>query len=432
VSASYADTLLAGVVTLVLAVTSAGVRAPIVRAMGAAPPSAEAARVRIAAALVDEVIRSFLPVTLSMAPPAGPAGDGGVAPATIPASLTELGYCGPGAEGSGRFRAVIRLAGVPARSAPPLPGLGRLLGAGDCRHGLGELGRRLATDLGKDDGAVVLADLEATWRPWELRLTVARFVSLDPPRAAGFGEARRDLLAFSTAGLTVPTDFGVLVFHAAPVFATDGIEVAAILGELGASPPTTRPVATGSATAISADAGGNVTLDLPYTLVNNLLRIFTAGKPLPVRVGGDTVDVRNVSLAATGGGGIAIAGMATSRAVPESGRVTVTAGGGDLQVATIRVDPQLENCGGLGGFASLACNARNAGRAGAAAALGATATDRYQSQLVRELAGPQELRCGVARHDLRLGAELQRIAAGARGLSVSARLAPREPVGTTP
>jgi hypothetical protein len=253
-----------------------------------------------------------------------------------------------------------------------------------------------------------------------------------PPRSAGFGEARRELLAFSTAGLTVPTDFGVLVFHAAPLFAADAIEVAAVLGEPGASPPTTRPVAPGAATAISADAGANATLDLPYTLVNHLLRILTGGKPLPVRLGRETVDVRNLSLAATGAGGIAIAGTATSRTVPESGRVTVTAGGGDLQVATIRVEPQLENCGGLGGLASLACNARNAGRAGAAAALGATATDRYQNQLVRELAGPQELRCEVGRHDLRLAAELQRIAAGARGLSVSARLTPRESAGAIP
>ena len=77
--------------------------------------------------------------------------------------------------------------------------------------------------------------------------------------------------------------------------------------------------------------------------------------------------------------------------------------------------------------ASLACNARNAARNAAAAALGGAATDRYQNQLLRELAGGQELRFGFARREIRMTSELVRIGAAARALSVAARLTPSQP-----
>ena len=388
----------------------------------------EPARLKIATSLVDEALKEHLPLALSLPAPGGPAADGGVVPTMVPASLVELRYCGPTGQGAGRFRAAIRIAGIPAGAVPTERSGGSLIGDADCRSPLGDLGKRVAADQAKDDAAVVLADFEATWHAWELRLAVARFVVTGGPRsaaAAGWGDAHRDVLAFSTAGIVVPTDLGPLVFHAAPTFAADGLEIAAALGEPGAPPPAARP-APGSATAFpfASVSAANATIELPYALANQLLRTFTA-RPLPVRVGRETIDVQNASLRG-GAAGVTVATLATSRAVPESMRVSVTTAGDDLRVGAVRADPQTESCAGLGMMAALACNARNAARTAAAAALGAAATDRYQNQLVRELAGSQDVHLGVARRELRLTGELIRIAPTARGLLIDARLTPRE------
>jgi len=150
---------------------------------------------------------------------------------------------------------------------------------------------------------------------------------------------------------------------------------------------------------------------------------YTA-RPVPVRVGREIVDVQNASLRGASGS-LTVVALGTSRTIPEAARVTVTASGDDLRVATVRAEPQLESCAGQGMVASLACNARNAARNAAAAALGGAATDRYQNQLLRELAGGQEFHFGFARREIRMTGELMRIGAAARALSFAARLTPR-------
>jgi hypothetical protein len=413
----------------------------VARAAGAAP--LEPARAKVTTALLDETVRRLLPVTLSLPAPAGPAADGGVAPSAVPATLVELRYCGPTAQGTGKFRAAIRLSGFPAAAADPTAaqttdsaGNGApstpLIGDGECKAPLGDLGRRAAASLARADMALVLADLEASWHAWEIRVSVTRFVVAGEPRGVvGWGDARRDVVAFSTAGLVVPTELGPLVFHVSPLFASDGIELAASLGESGSSPPLSAPSPLApSAGAFSTDPVANAVVELPFSLANRLLHAFTA-RPLPVRVGRETFDVQNASVRG-GAGTVAVTALASSRTLPESARVTVTASGDDLRVGTVHGDAQLENCAGLGMIASVACSARNAARNAAATALGTSATERYRGQLLRELAGPQELHLGIARRDLKLTGELLRIAATARGLVVGARLIPGEAAAASP
>lgn len=414
------------------------------RAAGAG--ALEPARAKITSALVDETVRRLLPLTLNLPAPTGPAGDGGLAPSTVPATLAELRYCGPTGQGAGKFRAAIRLSGFPAAALDPAanpvegaPGhearSSPLIGEGECKAPLGDLGRRAGASLTRADAAVVLADLEAGWHAWEIRVSVVRFVIAGEPHgvAGGWGDSRRDVMAFSTAGLVVPTDLGPLVFHVAPLFASDGIELAAWLGESGSSPPLSGPAPaapSAGASPTSSDPAANAIFEVPFSLANRLLHGFTA-RPLPVRVGRETFDVRNASVRG-GPGNVTVTALASPRSLPESARVSVTASGDDLRVGIVRGDAQLESCADLGMIASVACTARNAARTAAATALGTSATERYRGQLLRELAGPEDLHLGIARRDLKMTGELLRIAGTARGLVVGARLTPGEATAASP
>jgi len=411
-------------VTLGAVIVASG-RPRVAAAAASASPASEPARMKLVTALIDDTLKGLLPFTFNLPAPTGPAADGGVAPAFVPATLLGLRYCGVTEQGAGRFRAVIRLAGIPAgggEAGAPAP----LFGEGECRTPLGDLGKRLGAAALKDDAAMVLADLEAVWRAWELHLVVARFVSAGEPRAEiGWGEGRREILSFSTAGVAVPTDLGPLTFHVAPTFASDGLELAAVLGESGGAPPSSRPpLGPPLVMSLATDAVANALVEVPYGLAHYLVHSYTA-RPVPVRVGREIIDVQNAALRGSAGS-LTVVALGTSRSIPESARVTATASGDDLRVASVRAEPQLESCAGQGMVASLACNARNAARNAAAAALGGAATDRYQNQLLRELAGTQELHFGFARREIRMGSELLRIVAGPRGLGVAARLTPSQ------
>lgn len=402
-----------------MAAIGATVLAPVSFAAAAVEP----ARVRVAAALIDGVVRELLPVDLVLPGPVGGSGDGGVPQLSIAAMLTELRYCGATDRGVGRFRAVIRWGPGADRASPVL--------AGDdvCRQNLADLVKQLPAAAAPDDGmGVSVADLEATWRPWELRLVVARTVGPAPPRPgpprplAGLEsrlENRKDLLSISTAGFRVAMDAGEMItFHVAPSFAADGVEILAVLGDKGSGPPSGRPAAGGAGAGLSGDV--NVAADLPYTLANQLLRQMTGAQPLAIPIDRDVIDLQHASVTGAGGG-VSLTGVATPRSVRETARLTVQAAGAELRVASMRADAQLESCAALGVLAAIGCNTRNAGRIAAAAAFGAAMTGKYQGQLVRELAGTQEFRFDAAGRRLELRGDLLHVGAGPRGLSVSAR-----------
>ena len=423
------------VLVVVAAVAPGGMVGPSGHPVRAAAAAVlEPARAKVTTALLDETVRRLLPVTLNLPAPTGPPADGGVAPSAVPATLVELRYCGPTPQGAGKFRAAIRLSGFPAVVDPTSASAvvagsqassTPFIGEGECKAPLGDLGRRAGAGLTRADAALVFADLEASWHPWELRVSVARFVVAGEPRGlVGWGDARHDVVAFSTAGLVIPTDLGPLVFHVSPLFASDGVELTASLGESGLSPPLSAPAPGGGPFSTSTDPVANALIELPFSLANRLLHAFTA-HPLPVRVGREIVDVQNASIRGSPGN-VAVTALASPRSLPESARVTVTASGDDLRIGTVGGEAQLESCVGLGMVASVACSARNATRNATATALGTSATERYRGQLLRELAGPEELHFGIARRDLKMTGELVRIAATTRGFMVGARLTPGE------
>src|SRR3954468_13701776 len=107
----------AAVALAIGAVVAAAGRPRVAAAASSASPAVEPARMKLVTALVDDTLKGLLPFTFNLPSSTGPATDGGVAPAFVPATLLGLRYCGVTEQGAGRFRAVIRLAGTPVVGA---------------------------------------------------------------------------------------------------------------------------------------------------------------------------------------------------------------------------------------------------------------------------------------------------------------------------
>ena len=392
--------------------------------------SVEPARVRMAGRLIDDMVRGLLPLDLVLPGATQKSADGSVTESAVGAALTDLRYCGVTDRGAGRFRAVIRMAGAFGGGTVPSPSA--LAGDEGCRKSLNDLANPAsasATATADSPGTqdVVVADVEAVWRSWELRLTITRTSSPSPPkpgppRPLGGLDGHRDLFTISTSGFRIVTDAGqAIVFHVAPTFAVDAIELGVILGEGGAVPPASRSAMGGPALVLSGDA--TVAADLPYAFANQILRQLTQAEPFPIQVDRDVVDLQNASVSGTSGG-MMLTGTATPRSVRESVRLAVQAGGADLRVAAVRADAMLENCGELGVLAAIGCNTRNAGRNVAAGAFAAAMTQKYQGQLVRELPGTQGFRFELGNRRLELRGDLLHLASSPRGLWAVARVTP--------
>lgn len=388
-----------------------------------AAPSAEPARVRVATALLDETVARHLPLEVVWPALQGSSPDAGVEGPPQAALLTELRYCGPTERGSGRLRAVVRWGAL--GTAPAV-----LTGADACRQALGDLARQVRTEgEGASDAGAAVVDLEATWRPWELKLSLVRAVTPpapspprpSPPRPLAAVEVRRDLLTLQTSGLRlVPNSGEPQTLNVAVGFVPDGLELGALVAADGAGAPDARLVASGGAPPLQA--GSNVAIDLSHATANQLLRQVGGAGPIAVPVERDVIDVQDLSIAPAGATAV-VTGNATPRSLRETARLTVVVGGAELKVLSLRADAQLENCGALGALAAIACNTRNAAR-NTVAALATAASQKYQGRLVREVAGAQSLSLDVATVRLSLSGELVRTTLGPRGLLLWGRLSP--------
>jgi hypothetical protein len=334
----------------------------------------------------------------------------------VAASITDIRYCGAGPRGVGRFRAVVRAhpgsaPGEPLPAPPPAAP-----GSDDCAAPLGDLAERAAA---APASTVTALELEATWRPWELRLAVVRQAGAELPPSA--------LPALTLSTARIATELGPdqrIAFRAALSFAADGIEARAVIGD--------AEMSTGSASAgggggwgAGAAPGATLTAELPFPFANQILTRVSRPTPLSVRVDRDTtIDVADLA-AAGNGAGLTVTALATPRTLRQSARLTVDAVGDDLEVLQVRADPVLEDCGTRPFIDRIACSTRNAGRSAAASTLAGALTQRYQRQLVRTLAGPQDLRFDAGGRTVAVRGDLLRVAPAARGISVTARIAGR-------
>lgn len=367
----------------------------------------ESARVRVAGALIDDVVRGLLPVIL----PEPSAGTGGADGARPMAFLSELRYCGVTEKGAGRFRAVIRQ-GSPYLGSSPL-----LLARDVCHPSLAELAKRAPAQPERADG-VAIADIEANWKPWELRLALARSVVLGPAKSGRMPELEdsRGLWTITTSDLRIPIDAGEpIILHAAPSFAAAALDIAVILGERGSVAPSGRK---GAPAALVGEA--NISADVPVSFANQILRRLTGTQPLSISVDRDVVDLEKLAMAQEKAG-LTIRGDATPQSIRETAHLAVAVDGEDLRVASVRAEGQADECAGLGAIARVACNLRSGASGVVGETLAAALTQRYQGQLVRDLIGQQEFRFNVGGQPLDVHGELLRLACGAGGLSAVAR-----------
>jgi hypothetical protein len=376
----------------------------------------EPVRVRMAAALLDEEMRGFLPATLPLPRALADLGEDGARTVT----LVELKYCGATEKGVGRLRAVIRQAAIKAQA---------ILTASDgCQASLVELSKRGA--VSSEDGAgFVLADLEAAWKSWELKLAIIHALVVGKGGSKGATKAfdkRAEILTISTTDLRIDATPGApIVLHAAPFFAATAIDLAVAMTE-GAPPKAValeRAAATVRGDMLTGQA--NFAAEIPLPVANQVLKRLTWAQPLLIPVDRDEVEIRQVSLAGSGAGASArltASGTATPRQVRETMQWMLALGGDPLLVSTGQFSGQLEDCAGLATMAALSCNLRNGARGAAAEAFGSALTQRYQGQPVHELASPLNLRFDVAGQRIELRGDLLRFSFGPRGLTAAGRL----------
>jgi hypothetical protein len=272
--------------------------------------------------------------------------------------------------------------------------------------------------------------VEATWRPWELRLAIVRSTEV---AKTGRGKSQagldkhRELLSVSTADARITTESGPIALYAVPYFLSSAVEVAVFWSQNGSAPPSPSERTTSEARGPQLAVDANVAADLPLPFANQVLRRLTGSQPLTIPVNRDEVDVQNVSASVSGSGESArltVVGDASPRSMRETMHWTVAAAGEPLRVSLLRMSAELEDCAGLGTMAALACNARNGVRGTAADGFAAALTQKYQGQLVHELASPLDLRFTVAGQRLQLRGDLLRMKISPRGLSATAKLSP--------
>jgi hypothetical protein len=370
----------------------------------------EVANVRVAAALLDETVQSLLPATVAL-----PRALGDDAKKTF--FLNELRYCGLGDKGSGRFRAVGRLGAGEDRKTP------LLAGAEACHQELAEVADQASPALA--EGAL-LADLEASWKGWQLSLAVVRglvAIKEGHTRAMSGPGKPVEVITVRTAELRIDTGPGApILLHAKPVFLSDAVEVAIVLADKA---PAKAPAAGHGAGEGLLSGQINIAAEIPAAFANQVLRRLTASQPLVIPVNREEIELADVTLTGQSTGEkaqLTLAGKATPRSLRETVRWNLLTSGEPLQVASLRATAQLEDCAALGTMAAIACNVRNGARGAAAEGFAQAFNQRYQTALVHELGSPLDLRFTVAGQRILLRGDLVRTSYSPRGLLIVGQL----------
>jgi hypothetical protein len=278
-------------------------------------------------------------------------------------------------------------------------------------------------------GEGALLDVEATWRPWDLRLDVVKAVPLKPAtdKTRGGFDRRRDLLTIPTGDTRINTDNGALTLYAMPVFLRSSIDVAIWLSPPGGNP--SAQVERGSAEARGPRLVGdaNAAVEIPLSLANQVLSRLTGQRALTISVNREDIDLQDMSAQVSGSGErtrLTVIGKASPRSLRETMTCTAAGAGDPLRLSFVQMSPQLEDCSGLGTMAAVACSVRNGARTTAAEAFASSLNQRYQGQAVHELASPQDVRFTIAGQRIELVGSLLRMNVGPRGLWTTAKLAP--------
>lgn len=369
----------------------------------------EMGHAEIAAGLADEIARSVLPARIQLPLALAESAFAGARTAT----LAELGYCGCGEKGSGRFRAVVfQNDGGQAQ---------RLLSIPDsCQLPLSELAKPAASLVGQGQ-ALVIADVEATFRAsWELKVSLARVVivrggagALAP---AAFDE-HADVVTFATAPLRFDVAGSPIYLHARPSFSRRSIGLGIAVTEKAVA----KPGAEMFPAAALLDGKATVAAEIPLSTVNLLLRRLTGAKPLTVSLEGDSVEIRNVGVRVAGSGAkaaVTVSGTATPQSIQETLNWTLDLAGDPLEVRAVHAAARVQDCASLGTLAAVACDLGNGARVAGAEAFARALTSRYGGQSAATLASPIHTQLPVAGRSVQVSGDLLRLASGSKGIVV--------------
>jgi hypothetical protein len=377
-----------------------------------AAAATEAGQVSVASALVDEIAQGLLPARLELPRALAESAFAGARTA----SLAELKYCGTGEKDAGLFRVVVLQNNVgKAQSLLAIPA--------SCQLSLGELARPAASLVGPGQ-SLAIADVEAFVQARELKLWLVRGVVVRgdaTKRVPETFDKRLELGALPTSALRFDLEGFAIFLHEVPAFGNRSVGLAVAVSD-GVSDKVALSE-RGSGKAI-APLEGQATLaaEVPLATLNILLRRLTTSKPITIALQGDEIDLRNISVQATGRGAatqVTVIGTATPRSIRETVQWTLDLAGDPLSVSSVRAVAQLEDCAGQGALAGIACDLRNGGRSAAAEAFAATLTNRYGGQSVHALASPIDTRFTVAGRRLHLSGDLLRVAGGRTGLAAA-------------
>jgi hypothetical protein len=337
-------------------------------------PAAERAEAQLFGTAINRFVEKRLPATLEL------PGDRAAGVRRMSVTVTEARFCGALDATRGRVIAVVRAPAEPP-ATPPATVTPLLGGPQDCQDKLDDVARRRAPS---DTLGVV--EVIAAWAPWELRLALGA-VATSGPGAEALGaalaraKAAGPLATVETSALRLANERGgALSLDVALTFLKAGDSVLATLTPAARTRPETRPSLLDPA---GAPAGADGVVGATFAFANRVLALFGQDGPLLLEIDREVVELRNLQLSGANGAA-QLCGRATSRSVGESMRLTIEATGGDLTIAEVRAEPELEDCGQTG----LACRLRNAARSTAAAAAAAALTARYKGQLLRTLRQP--------------------------------------------
>jgi hypothetical protein len=166
--------------------------------------------------------------------------------------------------------------------------------------GLSELSKR---GVGGDAGAgFVVADIEAVWKPWEVRLTVAHAVASGTGGRKGSSthfDKRGEILTIPTSDLRIDTGAGApIVLYAVPFFAASAIDLAVVMTEGAPAKAKTLECAAVSGWGAALPGQANIAAEIPLSVANQVLRRLTWAQPLTIPANGDEVAAARACAAA--------------------------------------------------------------------------------------------------------------------------------------
>ncbi|MEA2698078.1 MAG: hypothetical protein QOI66_2349 [Myxococcales bacterium] len=374
---------------------------------------AERADVLISAATTNMMLARLLPQPLEIA--GDRAADAGPPPPPLTAWLMEARYCSAGDGGRGRVLGVVRSRRDTLPAAPPL-----LDAAGDCRASLEKMARRAAFASLPD---AALVEFGATFAPWEVRVSIASFVT-SPMGSAGLAAALTRAQAAPTVrtirtgaqSLSLP-DFPAQTFDVAVRFGkADGVTLALTPPVTAAGAVAGAPTAPGE--PLTLPEGADATLRISDALANRLLSQATQSGPLVVPIDRQAIELRSLRVT-SGDDRATMRARATPRGFPESVGLAVDAAGADLKLVEVRAQPELEDCAGLSMMSALGCRARNAARSTAAATLAGELSARTRGQTVRTLGSVPAASITIGAQRLRVRVTPTRLRSTAAGLTAT-------------